>query len=399
MSSRGLTHLAAPSSDASAQRVPGLLELTPVRWLIAGWTVAYGLGSWLLEWGFSHAGARRPMAFMEGSKDAVYALVWVPLIIAAIWLTDRAPIRSARDVRHIAIHALAAIAAPFVWASAAYAICVRWVPGWVPWGVGRMYLNTANGVLYVYVVAVVICHVIQRIRANREREIAAVRAAESATQSQLQVLSMELQPHFLFNALHAVSSLMHTDRTAAVRSMASLREMLQYAARTATVGEVPLSEELLAVRMYTRVQQLRFGPRLTIDWWIDDELLDAVVPHFLLQPLLENAIKYSVEALAGDHRVSVRALRDRKELVLFVADDGIGVGAGNARARARVGSSEGRGLRNAHERLQHTYGSRQRLLLHPNPRGRGALVEVRLPYRKLTSNAASSAAERQLTGS
>ena len=367
-----------PQGHEHAPPTPPLLRLAPVRYLIAVWTMVYGLGSWLLEWEVSQLGARRPIAFLEGSKGAVYALVWAPLLIGAVWLTDRWPIRSPRDWRPIALHLIAAVAAPFIWGTAAYKICVAIVPGWQPWGVGRMYLNTANGVLYVYVVVITICHVAHRIRASREREVAAIRAAEAATQSQLQVLAMELQPHFLFNALHAVSSLMHTDRGAAVRALISLREMLQYAARTVSITEVPLTEELAAVAMYTRVQELRFGHRLSIEWRIADDARSAYVPHFLIQPLLENAIKYSVEALAGERHVVVDVMRQQSDLVIRVADDGIGLRPGGRDARAR---GLGRGLSNARERLRHLYGGRQSLTLQENPAGPGTLVEVRLPYR------------------
>ncbi len=175
----------------TAAAIPPLLSLRTVRALILSWTIAYGSGSWLLEWVYSRLGARPPMAFMEGSKAAVYAIVWAPVLVLAVWLTDRWPVRSLTDWPRVALHAVTAIAATFAWGAVAYFICVTWVPGWTPWGVGRMYLNTANGVLYVYAVVVVICHIVNGIRQNREREVAAVRAAEAATQAQLQVLSME----------------------------------------------------------------------------------------------------------------------------------------------------------------------------------------------------------------
>jgi LytS/YehU family sensor histidine kinase len=319
------------------------------------------------------------MAFAEASKNAIYALVWAPLLVVAVWLTDRWPVRGAGDVRRIVLHVGAAIAAPFAWGTAAYYLCLWIVPGWQPWGVARTYLKTANGVLYVYSVVVLISHVVTRIRANRAREVAAMQAAESATRAQLQVLAMELQPHFLFNALHAVSALMFVDRAAAVVAVRRLAKMLRYAVRTAAAGEVTLAEELRALRRYTRIQELRFRDSLRITWLVPSELLRAAVPHFLLQPIVENAIKYGVESTSSAGRVEIAARRDGGWLVIQVTDDGLGPAA-SGRSRRLV---SGRGLANARERLTRLYGDRQRLVLSPGPAGRGAIVEVRLPYHQL----------------
>jgi two-component system, LytTR family, sensor kinase len=247
-------------------------------------------------------------------------------------------------------------------------------------------LKTANGVLYVYGIVVLICHLVGRIRANREREVAALRAAESATRAQLQVLAMELQPHFLFNALNAVSALMYVDRASAVVAVRRLARMLRYAVRTSAAGEVTLAEELRALRRYTRIQELRFTDALRITWSIPNDPLDAAVPHFLLQPIVENAIKYGVESTSSAGHISVDIKRDGAWLVIQVTDDGIGP-AQSARVRRTL---SGRGLANARERLERLYGDRQRLELRPGPDGRGACVEVRIPYRQLATTRAVS---------
>ena len=362
--------------------------------MIVGWTLAYGIGSWVLEWAYAQLGAHRPMAFWEGSKNAVYALVWAPLLVFAVWLTDRWPVRNARDVRRMALHIAAAIAAPFVWGTAAYYLCLTVVPGWESWGVARTYLKTANAVLYVYGIVVLICHVVARIRENREREVAALRVAESATRAQLQVLAMELQPHFLFNALHAISALIYVDRAAAVLALRRLARMLRYAVRTASAGEVTLAEELRALRRYTRIQELRFHDNLCITWVVPPELLDAAVPHFLLQPIVENAIKYGVESSSDAGQVEIRAEREGGWLTLRVTDDGIGP---TQAARSRRALS-GRGLANARERLARLYGTRYRLDVAPGPARRGAVVEVRLPYRQLSTSRGPTTGTRRSLG-
>ena len=359
-----------------------LLGMRETRALLVGWTLVYGLGSWLLEYLYARAGAQPAMPFGAGAKNAIYALVWAPLLALAVWLTDRWPVRSGSDARRLVLHGAAIAAAPFAWGAAAYHLCLALVPGWEPWGVWRMYLKTANGVLYVYAVVVGICHLARWIRREREREVAALRAAHDATEAQLQVLSLELQPHFLFNALHTVSALMYVDRARAVDALRGLRAMLDHATRTAAVAEVSLADEVRSLATYTRVQELRFGNRLALTWRVAAETEQAAVPHFLLQPLVENAIKFSVEALAGRRAVVVEAARVGRELVLRVTDDGVGVAPPTAQA---AGRGFGRGLANARERLEHMYGAQQQLTLGPGAGGRGTVVEVRVPFRAIGS--------------
>lgn len=370
------------TADAGAARFtsgapPALLGLRETRALLVGWTLLYGVGSWILEYGYSRAGATRPMPFAAGGKNVVYALVWAPLLVVAIWLTDRWPIRSAADARRMLLHGAAAAAAPFAWGAVAYYACLALVPGWEPWGVWRMYLKTFNGVLYVYTVVVGICHVAYWIRRDRAREVAALQAAQAATEAQLQVLALELHPHFLLNALNSVSALLYADRGRAVEALRGLRAMLDRSARTAAVPEVALGEEIGSLMLYTRIQELRFGKRLALTWRIAPECEAAAVPYFLLQPLVENAIKFSVETLAGRREVIVEATRLADDLVLRIFDDGVGPTGGPS----GVGRGSGRGLANARARLQHLYGGRQRLTLTPGPAGRGTIVEVRMPFR------------------
>ena len=370
----GTLHSATTRADLAAD--PGLLGMRLTRQLIIGWTLIYGVGSWLLEYLYASVGAARPMPFAAGSKNVMYALVWAPLLVAAVALTDRWPVRSPTDWPRLLLHAVAIVAAPFAWGTAAYYLCLTFVPGWEPWGVWRTYLKTANGVLYVYTVVVGICHVAHWIRANRTREVAALRAAEAATRAQLQVLSLELQPHFLLNALNAVSALIYDDRGRAVEALRGLRAMLDQSARAAGVAEVALADEIASLAVYTRVQELRFGDRLALIWRVARGVERAAIPPFLLQPLVENAIKFSVEALPGRHTVTVEAARAGGDLVLRVTDDGVGIGA----VRGVSSRGFGHGLRNARDRLRHTYGERHSLTLTSGPSARGTVVEVRIPF-------------------
>lgn len=355
-----------------------LLELRLTRRLLAGWTLAYAAGAWLLESLATRGG------FGPAAKSIVYALAWGPVLLAAVLLTDRWPVRRWGDARRLALHASAALAVPFLWGTPAYYACVAWVPGWRPWGVGRMYLNTAVSVLFGYCAVVVVCHLAQHVRRDQLREVAHLRAAETAARAQLQVLSIQLQPHFLFNALNAVSSLLYTDRPAAAAAMRGVRNLLAHAGRTADVPEVRLDEELDALRLYARVQELRFGDRLTLTWDVDPTALGAAVPPFVLQPLLENAIKFSVEALGGACRVCVEArpqmiAAGAPFLCVRIHDDGLGPEAA-ARRRSRL-NGRGLGLSNVRDRLHALYGDAAALTLHPGPGGRGTTADLMLPLR------------------
>ena len=382
--------------DAPSECDWRLLDLRETRRLIVGWTLLYGGGSWLLEYGYASLGAT-PGSFAAAGKNAVYALVWAPLLFGAVWLVDRWPVHSVFDVRRVVLHLGAITIAPFLWGAATYYLCLMLVPGWQPWGVWRMYLKTFMGVLYVCMVVIGICHLAHWMRRARERELAAVRDAEAATRAQMHVLSLELHPHFLRNALHSMSALLYSDPARAGEALGELRSMLEHAVRTASVTEVTLLDELATLRRYARMQELRFGDRLSLVWQIAPDVFDAAVPNYLLQPLLENAIKFSVEALAGCRTIAVAAERVDTDLVLRVVDDGIGP----RRATPRVPSARSRrGLANVRARLAHLYRDHQNLTITAGVGGRGTAVEVRIPFRRLRAGElgarSTEAAERVL---
>lgn len=375
----------APAEDEPGSRWR-LLDLRLTRRLLAGWTLTYAACAWLLE-SLATRGGVGPAA-----KSVVYALAWGPALVAAVFLTDRWPVRNPADGGRIVLHAAAALAVPFLWGTAAYHACVAWVPGWRPWGVGRMYLNTAVSVFFGYAAVVVVCHLARHVRRDQLREVAHLRAAETAARAQLQVLTVQLQPHFLFNALNAVSSLLYTDRAAAAAAMRGVRELLAHAARTASLPEVPLADELDALRLYTRVQELRFAERLTMTWDVDPAVLGAAVPPFVLQPLLENAVKFSVEAVAGPHEVTVEARPHGVVagfLCLRVHDDGIGPDAATRRPPRLAG--RGLGVANVRDRLHALYGDAAALTLRPHATGRGTTAELLVPLRAAASASAEVA--------
>ena len=209
-------------------------------------------------------------------------------------------------------------------------------------------------------------------RAARERERLEVRL----TQAQLESLKNQLQPHFLFNALNAITALIPTDARAAQRTVHGLSELLRLSLNSSAENEVRLDRELELLGHYLAIQRLRFQERLTVHLEVDPEVRRAFIPNLLLQPLVENAIRHGIGPRAAGGSIGIRVGRHEDVLRLRVADDGIGA---RLSAEQRL-TREGVGLGNTRARLQHLYGDRHRLALTTAP-GAGFAVEIDVPYR------------------
>ena len=185
---------------------------------------------------------------------------------------------------------------------------------------------------------------------------------------------------------------MGSDPGAANDTLVLVSDLLRHAVETTRVQEVPLSEELALLRLYTQIQKVRFGERLRITWDIEEATLGAAVPHMLLQPLVENAIKHGLEAHSKAGRIAIASRRRGGELWLSIRDDGPGP-LGRSPTRG-----SGMGLRNVRSRLQQLYGERQSLLLAPATGG-GTEVTVLLPLTaSVTIDAGDGLGGRPATG-
>ncbi|MGH8262688.1 MAG: sensor histidine kinase [Steroidobacteraceae bacterium] len=215
-----------------------------------------------------------------------------------------------------------------------------------------------------------------RYRARREEAIALqAQAAQLRAQlagARLAALRTQLNPHFLFNTLHAVSALVERDPRGVRRMIARLSELLRISLDGVEETEVPLARELDFTRRYLEIMKIRFEGRLEIFEHIGPGAESAMVPNLLLQPLVENAFKHGVDRLDGSGRVEVRAELIGERLILSVSDNGPGIAGSSA--------ADGLGLGNTRARLAQLYGSDQSLLLKSKPEG-GAIVIVSLPYR------------------
>jgi two-component system LytT family sensor kinase len=208
---------------------------------------------------------------------------------------------------------------------------------------------------------------------SRRRGIAAATYARQLAEARLHVLSAQLQPHFLFNTLHAISALVWDDPARAERLLARLSEMLRLTLRSGTRVETTLAEELALLQRYAEIQETRYGDRLRVAFEVEPGVRAALVPRLILQPLVENAIRHGITRRITPGRVDVRAWEGEGRLHLAVCDDGVGLGDGRP-------VHEGVGLSITRARLRQLYGPEQRVELTAAPSG-GAVCALSFPLR------------------
>jgi two-component system, LytTR family, sensor kinase len=215
-------------------------------------------------------------------------------------------------------------------------------------------------------------------RVSKDRLLRASQLEARLAQSQLQMLRMQLQPHFLFNALHSISALMHKDVKRADSMVAALSELLRMSLQNIGAQEVPLQSELEFLQRYIEIMSIRFGDRLQVSLEVDPETRDARVPNLFLQPLVENAFRHGFGDQAKQGHITIRVRRENGMLQCDIIDDGRGL---------RAGHKEGVGLASTRQRLAHLYGDRQSFNLRGAP-GEGVRVTMSIPFHTYQSTAA-----------
>jgi two-component sensor histidine kinase len=190
--------------------------------------------------------------------------------------------------------------------------------------------------------------------------------------ARLGALRAQLNPHFLFNTLHAISSLVERDPRGVRRMIARLSELLRYSLEESDEQEIPLRQELAFLDRYLEIMRIRFQGALDVTVDVDAEVHEALVPNLVLQPLVENAVKHGVSKVEGTGRIAIRAHRDGDRTVMTVHDNGPGFGDADSPGE------EGVGLRNTRERLEQLYGSAQSLTLRDTEHG--LVAEIVVPF-------------------
>lgn len=299
-----------------------------------------------------------------------YAWAFVTPII--LWLARRFPLVGQRWVRGLFIHAPAAIVISVVVFAMVYGVTrlFEWLPD-------RSSGPTAiQSNLITYVVIVGLGQALAYYRAQRDAQLRASRLEASLAAARLDSLKLQLQPHFLFNTLHAISALMRQDIDAADRMIARLSELLRGAIENVGVQEVSLEEELEFLSGYLEIEQTRFHDRLSVHQEIDPATLQARVPNLMLQPLVENAIRHGIEPKPGPGTITIRSTKSNGALVVTIEDNGAGLNGDPADS-----TREGIGLANTRSRLKHLYGDAYRLDLVNGAAG-GVDLTLEIPYRQ-----------------
>jgi two-component system, LytTR family, sensor kinase len=311
-------------------------------------------------------------------------LLWVPLLPLVLWTSHRFPLERQAWRRSVPAHLVMGLVVAVLYAVLLtvknQVIVAATTQGAPPPFLSILEVYLVGGFqLYflVYWMIVVAAHALDYYRKYRERELRAAQLEARLTRAQLQVLKMQLDPHFLFNTLNAISVLVHRDPDAADRMICMLSDFLRSSLRSADREQVLLEEELAFLEQYLAIQKARFGERLAVEIDVEPDALSALVPNLILQPLVENSIRHGMSR-KGPLTVVVRArLLGRRKLGLEVIDDGAGLPPGSGRG---VGLREGIGLSNTRARLRQLYNTDHQFGL-ANRAGGGVVVTLVLPRR------------------
>jgi signal transduction histidine kinase len=307
-------------------------------------------------------------AVWEGGDWFLYAFL-TPVVL---WMGSRYPLTPGALARRVPLHVGASLLMCVAWAGGGILLSLA-LFGSTPYGgpaVGWLLTTLPFGVA-VYFAILGVQHAVMYFLQARERE-------HQLTEARLGALRMQMQPHFLFNSLNAITVILRDqDSATATRMLERLSDMLRRVMRADRPQEVTLAEELDFVRQYLAIEEVRFPDRLRPVIDVAPGLETAAVPEFILQPLVENAVRHGLARRIEATLLSITARREADRLVLTVTDDGPGPGAG---PEERAG---GVGLANVRERLRTLYGDRGDLTLSATAAG-GAVARVRLPYRDLT---------------
>jgi two-component system LytT family sensor kinase len=225
-----------------------------------------------------------------------------------------------------------------------------------------------------YTIIVLAYYAFERYRISEAEKLATAELQTKLAQAQLENLRLQVQPHFLFNTLNTISSVMYEDVRAADAMITQLSDLLRLTLRASRAQEIPLEEELEIARLYLDLMQKRFENKLRINYSIDPALKNSLVPQLILQPLLENSLRHGMAAGGTPMNISITAQRENGSMILEILDTGCGLGS---RGPAEV-FGRGLGLSNIRDRLVHLYGDRQDFSIE-NRTGGGARVTLRVP--------------------
>ena len=345
------------------------------------YTAIYGLSRWTLR---PDTTAIFPFLVLMNLVTWVGYAMWVPAIF---WLGRRFRFDRHGWWRALLVHGPASLVITSV--HLAFVGTSRWFLQGVRGGDPELmttildaFFRTVDQTLPVYWAIIGLQHAVDYYRQARAREVRAARLETRLLSSQLQALQQQLHPHFLFNTLHAISTLVHRDPDKADLMIERLSDLLRITLRKVGEQEVELAEELEYLRAYLDIEQVHFGPRLRIEYRIDAAALDVLVPTLILQPMVENAIRHGLEPLVRPGTLTIEAQADGDLLWLRVRDDGVGFAKSFSR-------QDGVGVANTRSRLDRLYGENASLTMREQVSG-GVKIEISMPLRRPAPGASTA---------
>lgn len=399
------------SSSASRSRSGSMKESH--RWLwfavVIGWTLIgliFTLNYYLFADHYVAIFRQPPTLPQMLIWELPYWFLWAALSPVVFWLTRRFPLQRGRMLVNSGVHVGACVVLS-VLHRAAYLII-----GWLLHVAVYRHLSSSISDVFSFLLlfnlqtgfmsygtVLLVSYVIDYYRRYQNEELKISRlktdlaeAQLQTTQAQLQSLKMQLQPHFLFNTLNSISTLLDEDVEAADEMLARLGDFLRLTLDNSGAEEVTLQEELELLRCYLEIEQVRFQDRLTVLMEIEPETLEALVPNLILQPIVENAIRHGIVEEVGKGRIEIHSSRTNGMLLLQVRDNGPGLQAEASAGRA--GSKRGLGFTLTRERLERLYAARQRFHLEDAAPG-GVQVTLEIPFVTPGSNGAQTRATEQ----
>ena len=365
--------MVAPSS-IMPPRLRRILQL-----VLAATTLGVAAATWLYIMSILE-GEQRPFL-----RTVAFVLpfwyLWALYVPLVVWLSKRYPFERGRVISRSALHGAIAVVMAFVHTGIRFALqpAIRELPQSDPhsqWDVLSSLAALELPVhLFIYWAILGGTLLLQYYRRLRERELAAMRLSAQLADARMQALRMQLNPHFLFNALNSIAMLVRdAKREAAVDTLEALSDLLRYVLDDSAHQEVPLKRELEFIERYLAMEKIRFQDRLEVRTEIAGDTLDSLVPNLVLQPIVENAIRHGIESRARPTTVTLRASTDGQALRLCICDDGPGF-----RGTAGALGGPGVGIANTRRRLVQLYGDRASLTVE-DASPTGARVTMTLPF-------------------
>jgi signal transduction histidine kinase len=343
--------------------------------IVAAWTVPAALSTFETVMFASASG--HPISVARAfAAEAPGWYAWAALTPVVVALGQRFPVDRQRRLSAIGVHIAASLAASLLVATvnAGADTLVRRSPTGLFTLIRRWFLSGLPATTLAYFAVLGISYALFSAARLRARERHAEQLMAQLTDARLSALRMQLQPHFLFNSLNAIMALVRDqDTPGAIGALSLLSDLLRTSLRVDAAHRVPLRDELEFVRRYLAMAQIRFGERLTVQYAADEDVLDVLVPTFILQPVVENAVRHGIARSRVPGQIEICASRDGTQLALTVHDDGKGL------PPEWDGTSEGLGLANTRARLAYMYGSASSLTITRGRDDRGVVATIRLP--------------------